>query len=514
MHESLDDVLDDSTPEREAPEGVAHEEPAGATQAGDDVKRDTATSPHGREPAPAPAPDARGAARAHVRPVRPVTAHNAKACVMCGAMDHMAGHCPNKSEQAAKDWDAAVLAARNKDQGLPLDQDTALQASEPQGEGGAGSGGSKRPGGHDEPEGGRGRSSPRRGGSGPAQPPAAGAALPAHRPRRSRSRDREERDRARTLAVSPPRQWGSKAKARSPSRGRGPPASSARWGSGDAPPKRGEEPRDKKRRRSASRSRSPRRRGGGGGAASRAPVLPGGGGGDAAMGTQGTGNASVDAIIGEARGLKRAAEAISGGLDQAMLLMKASLMFMRACAMQEAGVAVHVPGEEHQQRKYAAALLFAQTGKLCEHTASLCDALLRTCEPPKLRAVLLLRLLMLRLSLLSSCRALALRRDALCVDAACIIQRSQGDGPAVAPPEAVLRCATATSDACAAVDVWLAAVAAGKAVEGEARGDAALCEAVAVANSLTKDGGWGDLGQQLDQADVVASAVQQAQSRS
>jgi hypothetical protein len=226
----------------------------------------------------------------------------------------------------------------------------------------------------------------------------------------------------------------------------------------------------------------------------------------------GTGNASVDAIIGEARGLKRAAEAISGGLDPAVLMMRSCLTFMRACAMQEAGVAAHVPGEEHKLQKYAAALLFAQTGKLCDHTAGMCDSLLRTCEPPKLRALLLLRLLMLRLSLLNSCRALALRRDALAVDAACVTQRSQGSGPA-APPEAVLRCATATSDACGAVDVWLAAQAAGKALEGEARGDAALIEAAAVANGLTKDGGWGDLSQQLDQADVVAAAVQKAQSR-
>ena len=209
--------------------------------------------------------------------------------------------------------------------------------------------------------------------------------------------------------------------------------------------------------------------------------------------------------------MKRAAEAISGGLDQVVLLMRSCLTFMRACAMQEAGVAAHVPGEEHKLQKYAAALLSAQTGKLCDHTAGLCDSLLRNCEPPKLRALLLLRLLMLRLSLLNSCRALALRRDALAVDAACVIQRSQDLGHAAPPPEAVLRCATATSDACAAVDVWLAAQAAGKAVEGGARGDAALSEAAAVANGLTKDGGCGDLSQQLDQADVVAAAVQQAQ---
>jgi hypothetical protein len=238
-------------------------------------------------------------------------------------------------------------------------------------------------------------------------------------------------------------------------------------------------------------------------------------------------NPSVDAVLGEARGLKHAAEAIPGGVDQALLFMSSCLRFMHACANQEAAVASHVPGGEHQQRKYAAALLFAQTGTLCDHTAGLCDSLLSSSADaatiragsgtmsPKGRLLLLLRLLMLRLGLINSVRALGLRRDALAIDAAAVLQASgaEGGNPRPLPTEAVQRCAQATRDACATINAWVDALAVTKVAETAASAasftdDAAFAEAVAQTQQLTRNGGWGDLTQLLGHADVVAAIIQ------
>ena len=481
MHESLDDVLHD-TPEHDLDGGqttLAADDEAKEAAHSDAVKAGDATTAAEPGPPTASAPrfGSTGADRS-----KSGGQHAPPGCIVCGRTDHCGGHCPTRANDVQKDWDAAVLAARaGQNTGATKDERATgtATATVP----------ARRD--HDS---GRGRE----------------ASRPTHR---SRSRSRDRGRAKHVLATSPPRQWGSKhtatqRRSKSPPRGRW--AAEPTGGVGST------------RDRGRAIEEPPATRGGRP-APHRTAVVPAQA---PFMALQGL-NPSVDAMLGEARGLKHAAEAIPGGVDQALLFMSSCLRFMHACAIQEAAVASHVPGGEHQQRKYAAALLFAQTGTLCDHTAGLCDSLLSSSADaatmraasgtmsPKGRLLLVLRLLMLRLGLINSVRALGLRRDALAIDAAAVLQASgaEGGNPRPLPTEAVQRCAQATRDACTTINAWVDALAVTKVAETAASAasftdDAAFAEAVAQTQQLTQNGGWGDLTQLLGHADAVAAIIQ------